>query len=399
MQHRLATKFDRRALTINSRTPLEDAQLRAACPAIFATEPHGSRSARYEYVPTSHVLQGLRSEGWQPFFAAQALPRDIDRLGFAKHMIRLRRQSDIGAAEAAEIILVNSHDGSTSYQMFAGLLRFVCTNSLVAGDRFEEVRVHHKGNIRDDVIEGAYTIAEEFPRLLDGVQEMKALQLTGPEQSVFAEAALVARYGEADAPIRPDQLLRPRRVEDRGQTLWQTLNVVQENVIRGGVTGFSRDERGRVRSRRTRAIGGIDQNVGVYRARWPLAEGRRALKAASPRGSVANVRRCHPRRGMGPRFGWQKGQTMGNDLERPEVHRMLAVSTAHARGPGYMDNMAADAPVFDKGRFGWFVAVSDCVAPPAWMAPLWAYALALGCTWIMFDRDAECVDGLPRWDW
>jgi len=280
MTHKLATRFSRAALTINSRTPLDDDQLHRACPAIFAREAHNSRSDRYEYVPTIDVLQGLRSEGWQPFFAAQALPRDIDRLGFAKHMLRLRRQSDIGAGEAQEIVLVNSHDGSTSYQMFAGLIRFVCTNSMIAGDKFEEVRVHHKGNIRDQVIEGAYTIAEEFPRLQEGVEGMKALQLTSDEQRVFAEASLVARYGEADAPIRPDQLLRARRVDDRGGSLWQTLNVVQENVIRGGVTGFSRDERGRVTRRRTRAINGIDQNVGINRALWTLAEGMRALKAA-----------------------------------------------------------------------------------------------------------------------
>jgi hypothetical protein len=280
MTHRLATRFARKALTINSRAPIEDAQLRAACPAIFAQEAHDSRSARYEYVPTSHVLAGLRAEGWQPFFAAQALPRDLDRLGFAKHMLRLRRQADIGAAEAQEIVLVNSHDGSTSYQMFAGLIRFVCTNSMIAGDKFEEVRVHHKGNIRDQVIEGAYTIAEEFPRLQAGVEGMKALQLTGPEQQVFAEAALVARYGEADAPVRPEQILRPRRIDDRGASLWQTLNVVQENVIRGGVMAVRRDEHGRTRRASTRPINGIDQNVGMNRALWTLAEGMRALKAA-----------------------------------------------------------------------------------------------------------------------
>ena len=63
-------------------------------------------------------------------------------------MLRLRRDDGIGKAEAAEVIIVNSHDGTSSYQMFAVMLRFVCTNSLVAGEHFEDVRVPRKGNIQ-----------------------------------------------------------------------------------------------------------------------------------------------------------------------------------------------------------------------------------------------------------
>jgi len=281
MTHKLATSFTRKAFEIRSRTPIQDDQLRAQIPAIFASEAHDSRSRRYEYVPTINILDGLRQEGWQPFFAVQAMPRDLGKLGFAKHMLRLRREADIGAGEASEIILVNSHDGSTSYQMFAGLIRFVCTNSLIAGSQFDEVRVHHKGNIKHEIIEGAYSIAKEFPRLTHEVQEMKALTLSSDEQRVFADASLVARYGEdADAPVTAQQLLRPRRTADAGSSLWQTLNVVQENVIRGGLTGRRVDERGRVTRKSTRAINGIDQNVGVNRALWTLAEGMRQLKAA-----------------------------------------------------------------------------------------------------------------------
>lgn len=40
-----------------------------------------------------------------------------------------------------DFIIVNKHDGASAHQMFAGTLRFVCTNSVIAGDRFEEVRV------------------------------------------------------------------------------------------------------------------------------------------------------------------------------------------------------------------------------------------------------------------
>jgi len=40
--------------------------------------------------------------------------------------------------------------------MFAGVLRFICTNSMIAGGRFEEVRIPHRGGIPDQIIEGVY---------------------------------------------------------------------------------------------------------------------------------------------------------------------------------------------------------------------------------------------------
>src|SRR3546814_12166354 len=94
--------------------------------------------------------------------------------------------------------------------MFAGMLRFVCTNSLVAGERFEDVRVPHKGHIQHDIIEGVYTVAEDFPRLIDASETMKEIQLGEDERRVLAEASLVARYGEEERPHRPAHIISPR---------------------------------------------------------------------------------------------------------------------------------------------------------------------------------------------
>lgn len=281
MHHTLATRFNRRnARQISAREALSDDQLRQVVPSIFAEQAHDSRSERYVYVPTIQIVQGLRNEGWQPFFAVQAQPRDGSRFGHAKHMLRMRRPDQITEGEAAEVIIVNSHDGTTSYQMFAGLIRFVCINSMIAGTQFQEVRVPHKGNIQDQIIEGAYTVAQDFPRLIAESKDMAALALSREEQRVLAEASLVARYGEEDSPVTPEQILRPRRAADVGTNLWTTFNTIQENIIRGGLNGTRQAEDGRIIRRQTRAINGIDQNVSVNRALWTLAEGMRKLKGA-----------------------------------------------------------------------------------------------------------------------
>jgi len=278
MHHQLATRFGRNAHQISGREALDNEALYRHVPSIFAREAHDSRSERYVYVPTIDIVEGLRREGWFPFFAVQAIPRDGSRHGHAKHMLRLRRDEGIGKPEAAEVIIVNSHDGTSAYQMFAGMLRFVCTNSMIAGERFEEVRVPHKGNIQHDIIEGVYTVAEDFPRLTDATETMKEITLSADERTVLAEASLVARYGEDESPVRPDQIIQPRRREDDGRSLWTTFNVIQENMIKGGLHGQKRNADGRIRRSQTRAINGIDQNVSLNRALWTLAEGMQLLK-------------------------------------------------------------------------------------------------------------------------
>lgn len=79
--------------------------------------------------------------------------------------------------EVPEIILLNSHDGSSSYQMI-GIFRFVCTNGLVCGDSFGEIRVPHKGDVVGQVIEGAYEVVGIFDKVEESVDAMKSIQLT-----------------------------------------------------------------------------------------------------------------------------------------------------------------------------------------------------------------------------
>ncbi|ALC10676.1 DUF932 domain-containing protein [Sphingopyxis sp. 113P3] len=278
MYHQLATRFGRNAHQISGREPLDNEALFRHVPSIFAQEAHDSRSERYVYVPTIDIVEGLRREGWFPFFAVQSVPRDGSRHGHAKHMLRLRRDGGIGKPEAAEVIIVNSHDGTSAYQMFAGMLRFVCTNSMIAGERFEEVRVPHKGGIQDRIIEGVFTVAEDFPRLIDASETMKEIRVSEDERRVLAEASLVARYGDDESPVRPEQIIMPRRSEDAGQSLWSTFNVIQEHLTKGGLHGQKRNAEGRIRRSQTRAVNGIDQNVTLNRALWTLAEGMQKLK-------------------------------------------------------------------------------------------------------------------------
>ncbi|HBY1698700.1 TPA: DUF945 domain-containing protein, partial [Klebsiella pneumoniae] len=240
---RLASRF---GLThsIRQERPLTNDELVKVVPSVFSEEKHNSRSDRYTYIPTITLLDKLREEGFQPFFACQSRVRDEDKRGHTKHMVRLRREGANKGTEVPEIILLNSHDGSSSYQMIPGMFRFVCTNGLVCGTSFGEIRVPHKGDIVGRVIEGAYEVLGIFDKITEGVDVMKSITLTKEEQRLFGQAALTYRYeDENKSPVSIEQIIHPRRYEDKKYDIWTTYQRVQENLIKGGLPG--RTEKGK----------------------------------------------------------------------------------------------------------------------------------------------------------
>jgi hypothetical protein len=182
----LATRFARNTRVLRGDSPLSEDQMRTAAPSVFAEGKHASRSERYTYIPTIEVLRGLRKAS-----------RIEGKAEFTKHMIRMRHAGQVQARpEATEIILINSHDGASSYQMLAGLFRFVCCNGLVVGQVVEDIRIPHKGNVQGEVIEGAFRVLDEFEAVEASAEGMKALTLRPEEQTAFATAALALRFGE-----------------------------------------------------------------------------------------------------------------------------------------------------------------------------------------------------------
>jgi hypothetical protein len=182
-------------------------------------------------------------------------------------------------------VLVNSHDGSSSYQMMGGMYRLACNNGLMVPDGIvQTIKVQHTGKILDRVTEGAYEVLDGLTRVVESREGMRALTLSTDEQRVFANAAAMIRFDPAEgqeAPVTPDQVNRPRRQADIGADLWTTFNRVQENVIKGGLRGVTIDENGRRHRRATRAVTGIDQDVRLNRALWTLAEEMRKIKSAN----------------------------------------------------------------------------------------------------------------------
>jgi hypothetical protein len=276
----LTTRFARNTRVLRTDSPLSEDQMRAVAPSIFAEGKHASRSERYSYIPTIEVLRGLRKEGFEPFMVAQGQSRVEGKTEFTKHMLRLRHAQQVQAkAEANEIILINSHDGASSYQLMGGRFVFICCNGLVVGEVVDDIRVPHRGSIQGEVIEGAIRVLDQFEAIDASVDAMKSLTLGPEEERAFASAALALRFGERTEdqphpPITAEQLIEARRPEDLGHSLWTIFQRSQENVMHGGLLGRSAQGR-RVH---TRPVASIDRGVSLNRALWVLAEEMRKLK-------------------------------------------------------------------------------------------------------------------------
>jgi hypothetical protein len=260
--------LDMNPMRMVARRALLPAALTQSVPAAFAETPDVNRTSRhYQFISTARVIDALLEAGFEPTRAQQT--RSHGSPNHARHMIRFSYiKSELSLIDAVpELILINSHDATSAYTLRAGLFRPVCTNGLCSqiGD-FGLLHVPHRGNVIHNVVDGALQIARGFSDITCIVEQMAARTLDDRERRDFAAAALHVRYPHAEqhVPVLADQLLSARRDADFGNSLWLTYNVVQENLVAGGLHGRSASGR----SSRTRAIRAIRYDIRINVGLW-----------------------------------------------------------------------------------------------------------------------------------
>lgn len=265
---------------------LSTEQIARVAPTVFADDRHESRSDRFQVIPTHQLLGGLHKEGFVPVKVQVGGSRDEGKRAFTKHLIRFRRIDDLTGTPKVgdshpEVVLLNAHDGTSSYQLHAGLFRLVCLNGLTVSDEdFGSVKVGHSGKgVLDKVIEGTYRVLDDAVLALEQAQELRSVRVDADEARIFGEAALLLRFdGEARPDISGREVVRPRREADAIPSLWHTFNSAQENLIRGGLHYRHEGENNRVTYRDTRPINSADGDLKLNRALWHLTNEFAKLK-------------------------------------------------------------------------------------------------------------------------
>lgn len=267
----------------NSIETMDLDRIREVAPSIFAEKAADHVSDRYQFIPTTRVIDALSTQGWHPVWAAQTRCRNEEGRNYTKHMLRFRNDSmGLKIDECfPEIVLTNAHDGLSVYRMMAGLFRLVCGNGMiVAESNFASIQVRHVGYDDGQILEASSKVIESVPLIANSVKRFQAIELSQDEQRAYAKSALTLRYDDDQVPFEVERLLNPRRYEDNSPSLWHTFNRVQENMIKGGVKYVKRDECGRPLKRQsTRSIKSVTENVKVNRALWTLTEEMAKIKS------------------------------------------------------------------------------------------------------------------------
>lgn len=235
------------------------------------TVDHASErvSDRYTFIPTTKVVDAMADAGWVLSSTAETKAKEKNK-GFQKHMARFRPvdpKNEIRVGDSiAEILMQNSHNGTTAYRFSGGVWRIVCGNGLIVSEvAFPGVVARHQGDL-ESILKASLEVAARLPELAAKVNAMKRVGLTEDQRVQFAREAMKIRYDRDDI-LMPSDLLHVRRKEDEPNDLWTVFNRVQENLSRGGQVGqlASGD------FRRMRPMGGLDKTIDVNTRLWDLA--------------------------------------------------------------------------------------------------------------------------------
>jgi hypothetical protein len=259
-------------------SPLLQSQLVEICPAAFALTPSCVVSNKYNFISTKNIMDILEKNNFLPYGAMQSRSRTIEKKETTKHLIRFRhteskRQLENAGGLIPEIVLMTSHDGLSSFRFMSGIFRFVCTNGLIKGDINSSMNIRHVGCNENDVIDAVFEVLDSSNSGLLLSSEMQKIDLSESQKFDFATEAYNLRFADQEfEDFSPLQLLKARRYSDKSNNLFNTFNVAQENLIRGGIRVFKKDDEGHLKRSRTRAVGSIDANLKINKGLWNLAE-------------------------------------------------------------------------------------------------------------------------------
>lgn len=265
----------------SSCSPLSVELIKDKFPAIF-NENQFSSSKRYNFISTKTMIDSMEKEGFYPYNASQVRTRSDERRPFTRHVICFRHKSSFEGGDheiVPQVVIMNSHDGTSCYKIYCGFFRFVCANGLIVGSSFSALKVHHKGiqNTMDNVIDASFKVLEQSKNIMQVIDLWKGVHLDKHQRMDLAVKTHELKFNGKSTPITPEQFLTVHNGTDYEQecSLWNTYNILQENLIKGGLSGWKSTVRSKKNERikvTTRGITNIKQNIDLNAKLWDMAE-------------------------------------------------------------------------------------------------------------------------------
>ena len=264
---------------IENRESLTMDELKMICPEISTPEinpelrKHLGISDKYVHVPTEQMIEDVMKLGWSPINAYRVNSRK-KRNGVGRHMVKFVNYDFMqeGKTEYPELLLTNSHDGTTAFKLDVGIFRLVCSNGMVIKSQdFGSMKVRHYGYDFDTIKGAVNTLVEKIPDYLKQVEDMKQQTLEREQQLEFARQAAMLRFTNTteeaiEKIVDMEGILESTRKEDDGDGLWEVFNRIQEKIVNGKF-----DYALGKKERKARPVKGFKQQVKLNQGLWEIA--------------------------------------------------------------------------------------------------------------------------------
>lgn len=254
---------------------------------IDAVKPSPAMSTdTYGFTSSRAILDAFAAHGWVQTDAQTGRPRK--NIGFQKHLVRLENpefQSIEGLSDGngskPQLVLLNSHDGTSSLQIFWGLVRMACLNGIIAGTALAHTRLVHSKKVTEKLPDAIAYMLANFPAFVAQVKALQGLKFTPAAQAELVKTVYDSRLEGVGRILSVDYSLPAlRRPEDNSDDAFTVFNRIQEVLIRGGIryTAERRklDDAGNVISTRivdakTRKLSSVPQQVRLNRVVYDSA--------------------------------------------------------------------------------------------------------------------------------
>jgi hypothetical protein len=242
-------------------------------PAIAATHPHPRiKSPKYAFTDTTDIIESMDKLGFKLTAAKQSKSKSPQGMEFGTHIVRFGNpeiyiKNSEGQIEGRpEVVLINDHAGNRPVQFEMGIFRLVCENGMVI--KSQDFGTFRERHTKYDFETIKRMISEKVGGMKDIVAKISSWNsklMTDKERYQFAVEALALRMGSDRQPENYEiyEILSPKREADKGNSLWNTFNILQENLIKGGYE---------MNNRVARAITNPTQDVKINQDLWQLAE-------------------------------------------------------------------------------------------------------------------------------
>jgi len=218
-------------------------------------------SPKYSVIQTTKVYELLADYGFREDRYRQSRERNREREAFSKHVSILQREQDCDQHGGFNLLLVNSHNGTSALHLEAGYFRVLCENQLGHGD--VGIKVRHTGDVLGK-------LERAIPQVLAQMDDFKALQallqgrtLDGDQCDTLLRKALELR-NLPDTQYNRVRFGRVNRNEGE-RNAWMQFNVVQEHMVRGGMRVHFENKDREIELRKLRALTSADRLLNANR--------------------------------------------------------------------------------------------------------------------------------------